>query len=75
MACICFSPSQLQALPCPPPRPAPPPPLQQDFKDQCEAYVTLYGPLVFNMALTYLEVRERVCVCVCACVSVCRWWW
>jgi saposin len=27
----------------------------QDFKDQCEAYVTLYGPLVFNMLISYLQ--------------------
>ncbi|PSC71700.1 proactivator polypeptide-like [Micractinium conductrix] len=27
----------------------------QDFKDQCEAYVTLYGPLVLNMAISYLQ--------------------
>lgn len=27
----------------------------QDFKDQCEAYVTLYGPLVFNMLVSYLQ--------------------
>ncbi|KAL4420667.1 hypothetical protein ABPG75_010323 [Micractinium tetrahymenae] len=27
----------------------------QDFKEQCEAYVTLYGPLVFNMAISYLQ--------------------
>jgi saposin len=26
-----------------------------DFKDQCEQYVTLYGPLVFNMLISYLQ--------------------
>jgi hypothetical protein len=31
-------------------------PSPQDFKDQCEAYITLYGPLVFNMLITYLQV-------------------
>jgi len=31
----------------------------QDFKDQCEMYVTLYGPLVFNMLISYLQVGGR----------------
>jgi hypothetical protein len=34
-------------------------PSLQDFKDQCEAYITLYGPLVFNMLITYLQVGTR----------------
>lgn len=32
----------------------------QDFKDQCEQYVTLYGPLVFNMLISYLQ-PDSVC--------------
>lgn len=28
---------------------------KQDFKEQCETYVQLYGPLVFNMLLSYLQ--------------------
>jgi saposin len=27
----------------------------QDFKQQCETYVDVYGPLVLNMALQYLQ--------------------
>lgn len=29
-----------------------------DFKDQCVQYVTLYGPLVFNMLISYLQVKQ-----------------
>jgi len=45
------APPQLSALNCC----AAPPSIMQDFKDQCEAYVTLYGPLVFNMLISYLQ--------------------
>lgn len=31
----------------------------QDFKAQCEQYVILYGPLVFNMAISYLQVGRK----------------
>ncbi|KAL4855593.1 putative sodium-coupled neutral amino acid transporter 7 [Chlorella vulgaris] len=31
-----------------------------DFKDQCVQYVTLYGPLVFNMLISYLQ-PDMVC--------------
>ncbi|KAL4451414.1 hypothetical protein ABPG77_009486 [Micractinium sp. CCAP 211/92] len=39
----------------------------QDFKAQCEQYVILYGPLVFNMAISYLQPDS-----LCASLGYCK---
>ena len=68
---LCCLPALYHSCPLPalPARP-------QDFKDQCEAYITLYGPLVFNMLITYLQVgaallAQRCWLSTCT-LSTCR---